>query len=48
MLIENSDSDVLFVGKDWGSGTRGGSRVGVPMGRGRGTGMETRIPLRGM
>ena len=38
----------FHLGKDRGSGTCGGSRVGVPTGRGRGTGMETCIPLGGM
>ena len=36
------------LGKDMGSGTPRGSRVGVLTGRGRGMGIKTRIPLRGM
>ena len=34
--------------REGGSGTCGGSRVGVPTGRGRGMGIETCIPLGGM
>ena len=50
IILENNHVATcsLEVGKDRGSGTCGGLRVGVLTGRGRGTGIETRIPLGGM